>query len=193
MSRALLLAACLALLAAPATGWSADLYRPGAWSALASDRQAGRIGDSLTVVIYESSVASNQTLNGSRKTNHLGGGITSGASFNKSGDLDLRSNFDGAGQTSRSDKMVGQISVVVDEVLPNGDLHVSGAQSLKVNGERTSIRLKGRVRMADISSDNVVLSTRLADAVIDYDGSGFATAGARAGVVAKLFNWLRLP
>lgn len=186
-----LVAALSALMATAAP--AADLYQHGNWPSLAGDHAAAQVGDSLTIVIAETSVASNSAQNTSKKTSHFGGAISADSAFNHAGNLDLGSGFDGAGQTSRQQRMVAQISVVVDEVLPNGDLHVSGAQALKINGEHTNIRLKGRVRRADIGSDNSVLSTRLADAVIDYDGAGFVARSARPGILTRVFDFLRLP
>ena len=95
------------------------------------------------------------------------------------------------GCTGRSGGMVAQISVTVESVLPNGDLKVAGEQQLNINGDKTNIRIRGRVRQADISN-NAVLSNRLADAMIDYDGTGFVTNSAKPGLVARIFNWLGL-
>ncbi|MFI4973089.1 MAG: flagellar basal body L-ring protein FlgH [Caulobacterales bacterium] len=188
-----LVAAALLGLSAPACATAADLYQFGAWPALAGDRAAARVGDTLTVIIDENSIASNSAQNGSRKTSHFGGQLSAGSAFNKAGSLDLSSGFDGSGQTARTHKMLAQISVVVDQVLANGDLHVAGVQALKINGERTNIHLKGRVRPQDIASDNTVLSTRLADATIDYDGAGFVAGAVKPGILTRLFNWVGLP
>jgi len=188
-----LIASLTLALASLHTAAAADLYSPSVWPALASDRPASRVGDSLTVVIDETSTASDSARNGTKKTSHFGGQIGAGSSLNGSASLDMGSNFDGSGQTQRVHKMVASISVVVDEILPNGDLHVSGAQALKINGERTNIRLKGRVRPADIDSDNTVLSTRLADATIDYDGTGFIDNNVRPGILTRVVSWLGLP
>ena len=77
-------------------------------------------------------------------------------------------------------------------VLPNGDLEIAGAQRLNINRERTVIRVRGRVRPTDISADNMVLSSRIADASIDYDGAGFVTRSGRPGLVTRIFNFLGL-
>src|SRR5690606_30946312 len=98
----------------------------------------------------------------------------------------------GEGRRDRSGKIIAQIGVVVDEVLPNGDLHVSGEQILNIDGDRTRIQLKGRVRRADIASNNTVLSSRLADVLIDYDGRGFVTRGAGPGILTRIFSFLGL-
>ena len=187
------LAAAAAILLSAAHAEAADLFQQGgSWASLAGDRAAARVGDALTVIIDENSAASNSAQNASNRTSHLGGQITGGA-FSRSGSLDLGSAFGGQGQTARSHKMVAQFSVVVEQVLPNGDLIVSGAEALRVNGERTNIRVKGRVRPEDIGSDNTILSTRLADAVIDYDGAGFVASSARPGLLTRIFNWIGVP
>jgi flagellar L-ring protein precursor FlgH len=193
--RAGILAAGVALLAVLAAGHAgaANLYSPKGWSAMASDQRAERVGDTLTVVIDQSSLASNTAQNGYKKDTQLGGQITAGTSFNKQGQIDVNGGFTGTGQTGRSDKIVAQITVVVDAVLPNGDLRIEGVQALKINGERTNIHLKGRVRPADIAADNSVLSTRVADAAIDYDGNGLVSKGSQGGIVERIFSALHLP
>lgn len=167
-----------------------DLYSRGNWSALASDRMAERVGDTLTVVVCETSQATNTAGTGIKRSRSLSGSLSGGNSFNQSGQANLAGQTDGSRQTNRSDNMVAQISVVVDAVLPNGDLHISGQQTININGEKTNIKLKGRVRRADIASGNTVLSTRLADAAIDYDGTGYVNRSTKTGVATRIMNWL---
>lgn len=179
-----------ALLSGPAA--AADLYSRSNWSALASDRRPSAPGDILTILIYQNASASNDVSTGSNKNNALSGQITAGSSFKKSGSLSYGGSTDNKGTTGRSGQMVAQMSAVVDQVLENGDLQISGLQNLNINRERTTIRLRGRVRPADISADNVVLSSRIAEAAIDYNGSGFVSRSGRPGIVARLFNFLGL-
>ena len=170
---------------------AADLYRSDNWSAMASDRNAHRVGDILTVVIYENASAIDTASSSSKKSSNVSGQIAADNNFNHSGKLGLQSNSEDSGTTGRSGGMVAQISVTVDDVLSNGDLRVSGTQELNINGDKTNIRIKGRVRLADISN-NAVLSSRLADATIDYDGIGFVSSSARPGILTRIFNWLGL-
>lgn len=185
---AILLPACLAASPVPAQ----DLYRPGAWSSLATDLKATTVGDSLTVLVVENSTGVNTTQKGSRKGSSVGGQLAYGDSYSEQARLALDGSTEGTGQTGRSGRMVAQISVTVDEVMPNGDLRVSGEHSLKINGETTRIRIRGRVRRVDIGPDNTVASSRLADAAIDYDGMGFISRTTKPGIVSQLFSWLGL-
>jgi len=181
----------LSWIVAPLCAEAADLYRSDNWSAMASDRNAQKVGDLLTVIVYENATATDTASSSSKKASNAGGQIAADSTFHHSANLGLQSDSDDSGTTRRSGGMVAQISVTVDGVLPNGDLHVSGAQELNINGDKTNIRIKGRVRLADISN-NAVLSSRLADAMIDYDGTGFVASSARAGILTRIFNWLGL-
>jgi flagellar L-ring protein precursor FlgH len=178
---------------------AADLAGSVGWSALASDRSAKSVGDALTVVIYEYSNATNSAENSVSKNSTFQGQISAGNpliagnGLNESGSLGLSHGADNQGSTARSGTMVAQISVTVDSVLPNGDLHVVGGQVLDINGERTNIHIAGRVRPADISPGNAILSSSLAEATIDYDGAGFVSDSARPGLVTRVLNWVGLP
>jgi flagellar L-ring protein precursor FlgH len=187
------LPACLAflglVLAQPCL--AADLFKNDNWAALASDRNAYRSGDILTVIVYESASAKNSASSSSKRASQVGGEISGDRTFNHSGNLALHNTSDDTGSTGRSGGMVAQISVTVDAVLPGGDLQVSGSQELNINGDKTNIHIKGRVRPADISN-NTVLSNRLADATIDYDGTGFISNSAKPGLITRIIDWLGL-
>jgi flagellar L-ring protein FlgH len=169
-----------------------DIYKSGNWSALASDRRAESIGDVVTIVVFENSSATNAVGKRSKKRNALDGQIVAGNSFDKSGGVSFGGTYEGEGANSRSDRVVAQLSATVQQVYPNGDLFVTGWQRLKINGELTNIKVSGRVRREDISGQNSVLSSRIADASIEYDGRGFASRSAKPGIVTKIFSWLGL-
>jgi len=179
--------------AAQATGlYAADLYRPGNWVALASDRHAEHIGDSLTIVVSENATATNSVGTTTAKSTAVSASLQAGSHFNPNASANLSGSYNGEGSTTRAGQFVTQLSVTVDSILPNGDLHVSGTQSLDISGERSFIRLSGRVRPTDIGADNSIQSSRLADAVIEYDGKGYASKGAKPGFVSRVFGLLGL-
>ncbi len=180
------------MLLIPVSASADNLYRPGNWAALAADRHAAAVGDSLVVLVYENASAINSAGTSSKRLNGLSGGINAGSQLNTSGSLNLSGSYDGRGQTSRSGQMTAQLSVVVDRLLENGDLHIAGMQTIIISGERSHIKLEGRVRTADIGADNSILSSRLADAVIEYDGKGYSSRSAKPGIVTRIFNLLGL-
>lgn len=188
--RALTITLSVALLV-PATARADDLYKRNNWSAMSSDRKASSVGDLLTVVVYENAESTNSTKTDSKRSTQVGGAIN-GGSLSESGGLNFGGGYTGGGAVTRSDKLVAQITVTVRSVLPNGDLVVTGQQSMKLNGENTLIGIEGRVRPEDVNADNRVLSTRIADAKIIYDGKGFVARSAKPGLVARVFRFLGL-
>jgi flagellar L-ring protein precursor FlgH len=189
MRAALLAAIPLLTVATPAA--AQDLYRGGNWAAMASDRRATSVDDMITVVIYQAAEASNSMQNGSRKATDLSGGLRVGG-VNETGELTLGGGYSGRGETRRTERLVAQLSVTIREVLPNGDFRVEGEQQMDVNGERTVIGVRGRIRAEDIRSDNSILSSRIADAQINYNGKGFVSRSAKPGLINRIFSFLGL-
>jgi len=183
--------AILLLAVASAAPAADDLYRGSNWPAMSGDRRASAAGDALTIVIFQAAEASNSAQNNSRKKTELGGSVGVG-SIDETADLQFGGGYSGRGEVRRSERLVAQITVVVDQVLPNGDLAIVGEQWMRVNGEATKIAVRGRVRSADITSQNTILSSRIADAQISYDGRGFVSRSAKPGLVNRLFNFLGL-
>ena len=77
---------------------------------------------------------------------------------------------------------------MVTEVLPNGNLLLSGERSLQLNQGEEFVRVTGVVRASDIASDNSVTSDRIADARISYSGKGAIDQTNKQGWLDKIFN-----
>lgn len=163
----------LALLAAAPAAWSQSLYDANTFRPLTADSKAFRAGDIVTIQVIENASASANADTGLKRSNSAGGELRFRSPIPKAA-LTARATgeFDGGGQTVRNGRLLAQLSVTVREVLPNGDLMVFGEQLLMINEEQQRIDIEGRVRRQDISDNNVVLSTRLADARITYVGEG---------------------
>ena len=165
------LAAALALAAGAAP--AQKLYDEATYRALAADRKAVAVGDILTVQVFEQSSASTTTDTSTQRTNALSAGLSiANSGVQHGGSIAQSGSFDGGGTTQRANKLLVTLSVTVRAILPNGDLDVAGEQSLTVNKEQHKVALEGRVRPQDVASDNTVLSTRLANAHIEYVGDG---------------------
>ena len=174
------------------TASATDLYSGGNWPALTSDRAAQNVGDSLTVLIQEASQATDSTQNVAKGGAGVAGQGSAG-SYKNNGQINLSGNYNYSvsGQNGHSGQLVAQISVVVDSVLSNGDLHVAGDQLININGKKTQIHLTGRVRPADIGRANTVLSSYLADAEIVYGGPGLSRSDRKPGLFGRMFSWFR--
>jgi flagellar L-ring protein precursor FlgH len=165
-----------------------SLYKEESYRPLTGDNKAYRVGDVITVQIYEQSSGTTTTDTSTQRTNNLSAGVTTFNGRQLNGSLAVAGAFDGGGTTQRTNKLLATLSVTVREILPNGDLKVSGQQMLKVNDEEHKANLEGRVRPQDISGDNVVLSTRLADAQITYAGDGELTDRQKRGWWRRLLD-----
>jgi len=172
--------------AAAATG---AVYQP-----LFEDRRARAVGDTLTIAINEKINASKQASSttdrsGSTKfeipviktpTGHTyqGGAITG-----SSGQA-----FEGKGDSSANNVFIGSIAVVVVEVLPNGNLLVSGEKQIGINQGSEFVRLSGVVNPTTIMAGNVVSSAQVADARIEYRGTGYIDEAQTMGWLARAFQ-----
>jgi flagellar L-ring protein precursor FlgH len=170
-----------------------SLYDPTGYRSLAGDHKAFRVGDLITVQVYEQSSASTSTDTTTQRNNGLNFGLSSlSGSRQRGGAINQAGNFDGGGTTQRANRLLATLSVSVREVMSNGDLRIAGDQLLMVNEEQHKVNLEGRVRAQDVSADNVVLSTRLADAQIHYVGEGDLSERQRRSWWRKSLDWLGL-
>jgi flagellar L-ring protein precursor FlgH len=159
-------------------------------SSLFADQKGHKVGDILTVLIVETTQAQKSTLTKTKSGTQNTASSSGRLDFLKVWDLDAQNQSDGEGSTQRSGTLQARITVRVTEIDANGFLIVEGTRSVKVNGEEEKITLHGAVRPKDVSSDNTVLSTFLADATIDYTGQGVLANAERPGIITRVFNWI---
>ncbi len=171
---------------------SQSLYSENTFRSLVADRRAIHPGDLLTVQILENAVASSSADTELQRKNGIGGDAGSIGGRRYGVDIHAKNDFDGQGRTQRTGRLVAQITVVVNTVTTSGDLLVAGRQMLEINDEKQEIYLEGRVRPQDVNENNVVLSSRLADARISYKGDGEMADRQRPSWWSKLLTWLGL-
>ena len=187
----ILMAALLMMTAMAAQVEAKSLWRDGmAWS-LYSDRKARDVGDIVTIVINEST-----TLNAAKsRTNSKSGSTNLNAGIGvfrflaaaaASGD----DSFEANGSASDTSTFVGNVTVTVVEVMDNGNLIVEGTQSIWQNRDEHKITLRGIVRRDDITANNTIPSTKVADATVRFDGKGPLNAKQRQGILTQVFNFL---
>jgi flagellar L-ring protein precursor FlgH len=193
------------MLPAPATPPPGSLWHPEQAANYAFlDVRAHFPGDLLTVVIAEESKAKKDAATNTKSESSISANVQDFFGIPASAVRILPSGFNpesivraataheskGNGETTREGSLAASITVTVVGVDPNGNLHVQGDKVIGVNREQQYIVLSGTVRPEDIASDNSVLSSRLADARIDYWGRG--TVGDKQGVplVHRLYDWI---
>ncbi|MFN7174651.1 MAG: flagellar basal body L-ring protein FlgH [Thermaurantiacus tibetensis] len=172
-----------------ATGsiWAGAVHRAG----LGTDRKAARVGDLLTILLVERTVAEKAAAQTAQRQSQRaidisGLPVTDAAERALSGGSDT--SFNGRGATQQSNRLSGEFTVTVTDVLPNGTLRVAGDRRLLLTRGEEQVQLTGLVRPEDIGPDNRVPSTRVADARIRYSGTGEVAAQARQGWFARFFD-----
>jgi flagellar L-ring protein precursor FlgH len=152
----------------------ADLFR---------DARALHVGDVVTVKIQINDKASlDNNLNRSRDSSV---GLKSSADFDfgfggagpsgsgkLDGNLDRTTSTDSKGSIARSESINLLVGAVVSQVLPNGNLVVSGSQEVRVNFELRVLNVQGVIRPRDIATDNTISYEKIAEARISYGGRG---------------------
>ena len=96
----------------------------------------------------------------------------------------------GAGAINRSETINVTLAGVVTQVLPNGNLMVSGHQQVRVNTELRDLQISGLVRVEDITSDNTVNLAQIAEARVSYGGQGQITDVQQPRYGSQLFDIL---
>jgi flagellar basal body L-ring protein FlgH len=96
--------------------------------------------------------------------------------------------FEGKGSTSRATTLETNLSARVIDVLPNGYLVVEGMREIHLNNENQSIHLTGIVRPEDISSNNIVLSSSIAQMSVRVQGRGFVSQPIKPGWLYRILN-----
>jgi flagellar L-ring protein FlgH len=161
---------------------------------LFSDHKAAQIGDAVTIIVVEQSSAENNattkalrdskvSLSGAASTSSLPGGSVSG-------NLGSGNNFAGSGATTSKGAMTTKITARIIDVDENGNLKIEGKRILKVNDEKTTIKIAGFIRPGDILPDNSIYSSKIMDGEIIFEGDGIVTSAQGPGWITKLLRWL---
>jgi flagellar L-ring protein FlgH len=195
----------------PAPVGNGSIYQAGYEMIWFEDIVARRVGDLLTVTLVENTQAnksattstakgstvgiSNPTLFGSTPQFNTPGIIplVSNKDNNLAFDLSSSADFTGDGSSTQSNKLSGNITVTVVEVLPNRNLYVRGEKRIGINQGNEYVRLAGIVRPQDITPQNTIESTRIADPTISYVGEGELADANSMGWLTRFFNSVLFP
>ena len=162
---------------------------PGLFSA---DKRAHKIGDILTVQLSETFSSTKSVSSQTSKEDAIGAEVgPTGILRNFAGiggNVSKTNTFKGSGSASQSNSLTGFISATVVKVYPNGNLEIKGQKKLRLTEGSEYIRLSGIVRPQDISAANTVSSNLIAEAQIEYVGSGTLANESKPGWASRLFR-----
>lgn len=187
--------------------------RGSLWSDLKSnngtlflDYKARNIGDIVIVQIVESSSASNTNTTQTTKSSNYNASVNNflgmpmslgihdflgmGNKFNPSVGAQTANDFQGDGSKQKADSVQATIAARIIDMLPSGNLVIEGSREILVDQEKQFISIKGVIRQKDINTNNVVLSTSIADAQIAYSGKGMLSDVNKKGWLAHFVDWV---
>ena len=172
------------------------LFRPYMANSLYSDVTARRVGDIITVTLSENTAASKTADTTTAKSTGvdvqpitgLGGDTINLGSQSIQFGLNSSNDFTGNAQANQSNSLSGAISVTVVDVMPNQNLVIRGEKWLTLNQGDEYIRLTGIIRPADISPENEIVSTKIANARIQYSGTGSFAQAQEKGWLTRFFS-----
>jgi flagellar L-ring protein precursor FlgH len=165
------------------------------------------IGDIITIILQENTNASKNAKSSTASSNQgnieapvlfglkpsIGGWL--GQNFgDANGRADLSVGYGGSnswsgdGSSSQSNSLNGEIAVFVVGKTKNGNLLVEGRKNLLINQGIEKIILTGVIRPMDIDSLNTILSTKVANANIQYFGDGQIHDSNEMGWLSSMFN-----
>lgn len=169
----------------------AGLINPHNYQALTSDRKAVQVGDILTILVDETTLATASTGTGLNSDSNL---EFAGKAGTKTGHLgfDLNAGSQNDGQTSRKGQTRTVISARVVERLLNGNLKIEGQHQLTINKDQQTIQVTGYVRPDDVSYDNTIVSYRIYNAKIQIIGQGVLDKAQQPNFIYRALKWMQL-
>lgn len=160
-----------------------------------------KVGDLLTIIVREQkSFEAESDLETKRRYDvkselddflkFTDGGV--GAAAFRRGQPNINYKFDtrqkSEGDTSREDRFTTRITSKIIDVKPNGLLVVEAVSRVEHDEEIAEITLTGTCRKEDVTADNTVLSTQIADKNVVIRNKGALRSASSRGWLSKLFD-----
>jgi flagellar L-ring protein FlgH len=172
------------------------IYQVGRDVDLFENPIARHVGDVVTIVLNEATNAQKSATTKTQKSTNdtlpgmslFGSPVTIHGASVLSGTVNDASKFDGEGNSAQSNSLTGYITTTVARVLPNGNLYIKGEKKIWINQGQENVVLSGVIRPVDLSPDNTISSSRVANARITYGGKGAINDANTAGWLSRFFN-----
>ncbi len=163
-----------------------SLWRPGS-KGFFKDQRASQVGDILTVQVKISDEAllenKSEQNRGSDSDSvsigalagleaYAGKILPDGVNLSNLFDLTSSRSITGDGSIDRNEEIDITMAAIVTQVLPNGNLVISGKQEVRVNYEMRQLHMTGIIRREDISTLNTIQSQKIAELRVAYGGKG---------------------
>lgn len=178
----------------PPSANGAIFQQASGYAGLHEGQRARQVGDLVTVVLVESIGTSKSTSAQTAKGGSFGVTPPSAGPLSFLNPEALKaasdSSFKGGGSAAQRSTLNGAVAVTITEVRPGGTALVAGERHMSLSQGKEWVQFAGIVRLADIGSDNRVLSTQVADARIIYSGQGAIQQASKPGWLSRFFNFV---
>ncbi len=183
-----------------------SLFAASEEETLFADSRARRVGDIVVVKLVENTKAKNKAETSADKNSNNDYQVAAMFGKSKTGFIPLvgigpqatvgmpvlntgsKSDFSGSGETKRENYVTTSMAARVLRVLPGGLLQIEGAREIRVNEETEFMVVRGMIRSRDVDADNSILSTKIADASIEYYGKGVLSDKQKPGWFSRLMD-----
>ena len=157
-----------------------------------SDARPGRVGDIITVLINERTDAKDEaTMEVSKSSSNNineGNDGTGILKFIRGLTFSSNNSSNGEGSTERKHHATATLACLVTEVLPNGNLVIEGTRDIRTSEEVLQFRLFGVIRPQDVTADNQINSSLIANAEIAVKGRGIISRTQKVGLVTQILQ-----
>src|ERR1700759_3325509 len=174
-----------------------SLWQPGAKSFF-HDPRANHVGDVITVNVSVANTAKLQNSTTRTRTNSDDANLTNffglenalpkGIDPTSLVKMGSDTSNVGSGAVNRQEDINMTLAALVAQVLPNGNLVIDGHQQVRVNNELRDMRVSGIVRREDITQDNTVALSQIAEARVTYGGQGTMSDVQQPRYGSQLFD-----
>jgi flagellar L-ring protein precursor FlgH len=188
----------MAAVTAPASAQSLWSARAGS---LVTDIKASRAGDIITILVDEQSTAEKKAETKLDRDSSIARNVSvpdlkpdALRDFLEMFNVDAsgKSNYNGKGTTTRTDRATTVIAARIMRVMDNGNLLIEGRRLVVLQNETQALVVTGLIRPVDILPDNTVRSSQIADAEVRIEGQGAISQRQRPGLLHRVFDWLGL-
>lgn len=154
-----------------------------------ADRRPTSVGDIVTVVVNERTRTKDQGKTDVSKSNN--NSVADGVGifdFIRAFGFSSKSNMKGDGSTERTHTAQTQITCMVTDILPNGNLIIEGTRDIATHEETLQLQVVGVIRPQDVDSYNQISSDKIANAEIGVRGKGALTRLQKPGILTQILQ-----
>ncbi len=181
------------------------VYQKYAWGAVKPpEPKTFKVNDLITIVVRQRSKYEAESGLGAKKEWDIkseldaflkgtAGGVGAAAFRRGKPNVDFRfaNELKGDADIEREDKLTTRITVKIIDVKPNGNLVLEGRGQLVFDDEMSRITITGLCRKEDVTADNTVLSTQIADLAIEVDNDGALRASTTRGWIPRILDIIK--